>query len=115
MELRTAVIDTLSDKVYEVLERCAIRREVLYVDEYFRGVGKSTALVKLAKKYDLYLVTPCRAKSDYIRSHFGYENVISQNELFKISGKRDIFLVFDEGVDRSKLTGFNVITGIECR
>ncbi|OME53992.1 hypothetical protein BSK59_15540 [Paenibacillus odorifer] len=108
MELRSVLIGEISNTVYNALEKCAVRSEILYTDQFIRGIGKTTALVKLAKKFDLYIVVPSIAHIQL----YDHDKVVGQNQLDNLVGKKDVCLIFDEGVDLSKLDGFNVITGI---
>lgn len=116
MDLRANVVDYMQDRIYDCVLQSAARREFIYVDKYFRGVGKTTALVKFANHAKLYLVVPNDAVKYYILSNFDMKRpVISQHEITKLRGKKDAFVVFDEGVDPSKLSDFNVITGFVNR
>jgi len=111
MYLRDFIVSSTSNKIYELLERCAVRRDYIYIDHSLRGIGKTTALVRLAKKYDLYIVTSNKAQCRYLKSVFDFDDSICQSELMSLRGKKDVFLIFDEGVDPSELSGFEVITG----
>lgn len=115
MNLRDRILIGASDMIYEALEKCAVHRKLIYTDSLLRGVGKTTALVKLAKKYDLTIVTPRVEQRQYLKSVFNFDNSISQSELKRSKGKVDYPLVFDEGVDPSNLVGYEVVTGFVQR
>jgi hypothetical protein len=104
------VTQNLYDMTYKILERGAVRREWIIVPSELRGVGKTSALVKLAKRYDLTIITPNVAQAEYIKKMHHYDKVVSQHRMYELRGKK-VKLVFEEGVDLSKLDGFEVVTG----
>lgn len=116
MNLRDSLIESMQDHIYHSLMQSACRRELIYVDEYLRGVGKTTALVEFANRGKLHLVVPNETMVHYILSRFDMQvPVISQNQIGKLRGRKDVYLVFDEGVDPTKLSDFKVVTGFVNR
>jgi hypothetical protein len=102
----------LSDKIYELLELGAVRRELVKIPKEIRGIGKTASLVKLAKKYNLTLVVPHEFFAKRLREEHYYPKIYSQHNLDKLRGISDVKIIFDEGVDINNLEGFEVVTGI---
>lgn len=116
INLRESLIETMHDKIYDLLMESACRRKPIYVDTYFRCVGKTTALVNFANKCKLTLVVPNETQARYILSNFEMSApVISQSQVYKLRGRKDVLIVYDEGVDPSILSDFNVVTGFNNR
>jgi hypothetical protein len=108
------ISEILSDKMYEIFEKGAVYRELVKIPKDLRGIGKTTALIKLAKKYNLWLVVPNYHMEEYIKKYYEYDNVISQYRIINLRGKKSVKIVFDEGVDLEILRqlDFDIVTGI---
>lgn len=110
-DLRSFVIETIDMYLDDLIIESAVKKEFIYVDEYLRGIGKTTAIVKFANRAKVALVVPSSAQENYIKQTFDMRvPVVSQHNVNKLRGTNWI-LVFDEGVDPKNLSGFKVVTG----
>jgi hypothetical protein len=112
IDLLSKFVPFLYDKTYEIIEYGAVRREFIQIPKELRGIGKTTALIRLAKKYNLIVVVASQVIADFLKVKFEYPKIYSQGNLENLRGSKDKKIVFDEGVDVNNLKGFEIVTGI---
>lgn len=109
--LREYVQEKMSLWLGDLIIENAVKREYIHVDEYLRGIGKTTALVKFANIAKVALVVPQEAQARYIKMNFDMSvPVISQHQADSLRDK-NMMVVFDEGVDPKNLSDLKVATG----
>jgi hypothetical protein len=110
LSLQTELIQSIGDVLEEALTRGAAQRKLFKTHERLRGIGKTTALVKFAKKHGLYAVVATREQAILLRKTLRYKYVFTTKELQHYKKKP---VVIDECVDKSEVErlGFEVITG----
>jgi hypothetical protein len=110
--LRLDLGDSAVNHLVTELEKATILGEYIETNDYQRGIGKSTAIVKFARKYGLTVVVRDRAMASYFNNDLDYDNVVSQQYAKSLRGRR---LVFDEFVDPTMLPKDSITTGFVIR
>lgn len=89
----------------------SVKRECIYVDDFLRGIGKTTALVNFANRANLALIVPSNEHVNHIKRKFDMcVPVVSQFQTDSLIGT-NLYVVFDEGVDVKRLSNLKVVTG----
>ncbi|AMS01294.1 putative P-loop kinase/ATPase [Bacillus phage AR9] len=106
------------NKVKNTIEKAIARNELVTTN--LKGVGKTTAVIKLAKKYDLSVVT-LHSEVEELSEKFNYGRIYS---LQMITGNLDDYknhkFIVDCGrntegvINALRNNGLNVISGVIC-
>lgn len=109
--------DELIETLVKILEKGAISRDLIEVTEYQRGIGKTTALIKFAKKYGFGVIVFSRGIARMLREFHGYENIFAITDVTSLRGSKVKNVVIDEGVDKGTVKdfGLTVVTGFKTR
>lgn len=106
-----------SKLIEQKLTESAIKRELIETRSYTRSLGKTTALINFAKKYNLgvVIVTPelyCNA----LQKEYDYKNIFSIRNLDNLRGT-SLEVVIDEMVDVDELlrNEIKVVTGFKYK
>jgi predicted AAA+ superfamily ATPase len=103
-------VKSTSEIVYKKLLEGAIKNENVWVYG-LRGIGKTTALIQLAKEFGFIVVVKSHILAHYLRDEFEYDYIFGEKDNITGLGKS---IVFDEGVDYKKLKkdGYKIVTGL---
>lgn len=95
-------------------ENLSTKNNILINVSGFRGIGKTTALIKFAETNDFTVIEPNEMAANIIRNRDGYERIFSPT-LIKNNWEGWNNCVVDEGVDikklREKYENINIIGG----
>jgi hypothetical protein len=114
MEIEEMVPSMIANELDVLLHRGAIKRELIITNENTRGIGKTTALVNFAKKYNLGVIVPSEHNAKRLRKEFNYEHIYSYLDLISNNGLSQY--VIDEGVEPEFVKfyyGVDIVTGFK--
>lgn len=100
----------LKELLEKKLTESAIRRELIDVTG-IRGIGKTSALIEFAEKFNLSVVVPKIDRVFSLKEKYKNANIYSEDGFFGEVSKK--FIVVDEGVNVEALeyAGNTVVTG----
>lgn len=112
MSISNILPKELNRSLVNILERGAILREFIEVNPLQRQIGKTTALIEFAKKYDVGVIVKNKTVAESLRNLTNYPHIYAESEVRGIPINK---VVTDEGVDLDKLTdtGIKVLTGFK--
>lgn len=102
-----------NDNIEELLEYAMKEKQFIYTNESTRGIGKTTALVKFAKKHNFIILEPTYSRVNNIKKEFNYDKILCSNSICILRGMTENF-VFDDGVynfKELKNVGVDILTG----
>ncbi|GAK42011.1 hypothetical protein TCA2_4503 [Paenibacillus sp. TCA20] len=105
--LRPMMLMTIKNKLLHAAEN----HNYIYVDEYLRQVGKTTALIEFAKDIEGIVVVRHRSIAEALKEQSKYDRIMSVFDASVKGFDQDTPVVFDEGVNPDMLIGLNVATG----
>jgi hypothetical protein len=113
MDLQTMIPSMIANQLDVLLHKGAIKKEFIITNEYTRGIGKTTALINFAKKYDLGVIVACRPfiVQSY-RNEFAYRHIYGLYENLRNFDR--MRFVVDEGVNPDRIRsefGLDIVTG----
>ncbi len=91
--------------------------KIILTNDKNRGVGKSTLLFELSRKYDMPIFVNTKAQEEYFNRHFKCKKVFLKYHLNDLRGRRfPNGILIDEGFDTKQIEelnhlGVNVRTG----
>lgn len=96
-----------TDAIYERLIEAGLKRKFISSDSRLRCIGKTTALIRFARKYGFGVIVPNFHKE--LREKYDYEHIYPNN--YNARGL-DMSFVFDEGVNLAKIdSSVDLVTG----
>ena len=98
----------IKEGIKQAIIQASIKREFINVDEYMRGIGKTSALIEFAKENDLTLIVPHEATAYRLRQEDGIK---AYGQDWMPRGLDKERFVFDEGVDHTRLPAGQIATG----
>jgi hypothetical protein len=106
------ILKDVYDKIEELVERSAIRSELINVSSFIRQVGKTHALITVAKKYDVGVIIPNGHLVQSLREKYDYKKIYTSNAVIANRMFNEPFFA-DEGtnIDYLAKQGVRIVTG----
>jgi hypothetical protein len=114
MVLERMIPQMIANELDVMLYRGAIKRELIITSERTRRIGKTTALVNFAKKYNLGVIVHNDHIARHFRAEFNYPHIYGIDNFLR--GNSKMQYVIDEGVDPEyikKEFGVEIVTGFK--
>lgn len=106
LDLREELKGFHKDLVKQQLVLAAEEKRYVYVDEFLRGIGKTTALIEYAREIGATIIVPNSAIATWIKSAYDVDVVTSINLRGSIPEGKPV--VFDEGINPLNLSKLNL-------